>query len=307
MNLKSKIKFVIKKPNKLFRILGERQFFNWIPDREYLKILYFLETGKKLNIDDPKTYNEKLQWIKLYYRDPKFPMYVDKYDVRKYVAEKIGDQYLIPLINVYKDVSEIQWDMLPDKFVLKCTHGSGSNIVCIDKSKLNIEGSINILNKWMNKNWYWFGREWAYKNIVPRITCEKFIGSSDNDLPTDFKFMCFNGEPKFIQVHHECFAKGKVAKDFYDLSWNKLNIRQGAPNSGFVTKKPENFDLMLDLARKLAHKIPFCRIDFYEKDGSVYFGEITLYPTSGLKPFDREEDDMYFGNLIDLPNKILQN
>src|SRR5690554_2911549 len=177
---------LVKKPRKIIKVLGDKGLLNWIPDKHYLKLVYWGETGKKLNIKDPKTFNEKLQWLKLHDRKPEYSIYVDKYAVRSYIAKTIGKKYLIPLIVVYDSVEEIDWASLPDKFVLKCTHGSGSNIICPDKNKLDMEEAKKKLQKWMNKNWYWFGREWPYKKVKPRIICEELIKKKNGGLPYDY-------------------------------------------------------------------------------------------------------------------------
>jgi hypothetical protein len=290
----------IKNPFKIIRAMGTRGILNWLPDKPYLKLVYWGETGKKLNLDVPVTYNEKLQWLKLYDRKPEYIKYADKYAVRSYIRETIGEQYLIPLLGVYENVEEINWDLLPNKFVLKCTHGSGANIICTDKDNLDVKDANKKLNKWMKKSWYWFGREWAYKNIKPCIVCEQFIESTGDRIPIDYKFMCFNGVPKLVQVHLDRYGLS-YKKDFYDVRWNKTSICSGVPNSTVVTTKPRKFDCMMEIARKLSKDMPYARIDFYEQNGNVYFGEITLYPTSGFTRFKDHNDDIILGSWIKLP------
>lgn len=293
-------KTLTKNPGRLVRVLGAKGLLNWVPDKVYLKIAFRGETGRKLNLSNPQSYNEKIQWLKLYNRKEEYIQYVDKYEVRSYVSKTIGDQNLIPLIGVFNNVEEINWADLPEKFVIKCTHGSGSNIICSNKSQLDITLCKEKLDKWMKKNWYWFGREWAYKNVKPRIICEQFIETLDGKAPTDYKFMCFNGKPKYIQVHTDRFGSG-YTNDFYDINWNKTGISQGVPNSDMTLPKPQNLDVMLNIARKLSKKIPYSRIDLYDQNGAIFFGEITLYPTSGFKNFSRDEDDYLLGQLIQLP------
>lgn len=287
-----------KKPRKVIRVLGDKGLLNWIPDKQYLKLVYWGETGKRLNIIDPKSFNEKLQWLKLNDRKPEYRIYVDKYAVRSYIAETIGEEYLIPLIGVYDKVEEIDWDSLPDKFVLKCTHGSGSNIICPDKNKLNIEEAKKKLKKWMNKNWYWFGREWPYKDVVPRIICEEFISDS-NDTPDDYKVLCFNGKAKLIEVHIDRY--GDHRQDFYDENWNKTKISQDPPMSDFVYNKPKKFQEMIKLSEKLAANMIHVRIDWYIIKDKLYFGEITFYDGSGFVSFDDYNDDLLLGSWINLP------
>lgn len=287
-----------KKPRKVLRVLGDKGLLNWIPDKQYLKLVYWGETGKRLNIIDPKSFNEKLQWLKLNDRKPEYRIYVDKYAVRSYIAETIGEEYLIPLIGVYDKVEEIDWDSLPDKFVLKCTHGSGSNIICPDKNKLNIEEAKKKLKKWMNKNWYWFGREWPYKDIKPKIICEEFISDS-KDIPDDYKILCFNGKAKLIEVHIDRY--GDHRQDFYDLNWNKTTISQNPPKSDIVYKKPNKFDEMIKLSEILAANMVHVRIDWFIVKDKLYFGEITFYDGSGFVSFDDYNDDLLLGSWINLP------
>lgn len=300
MNVISKIRY-IRNPLKLIRRIGDRGYLNWIPDEIYLKMVYFGETGLKLNLDNPRRYNEKLQWLKLNDRRKEYNIFVDKYLVRSYISETIGEQYLIPIYGVYNTPDEIMWDKLPNKFVLKCTHGSGSNIICTNKEKLNIEEAIYNLNRWMGKSWYWFGREWPYKDINPRIICEQFLETSNGKLPTDYKVMCFNGVPKLIQVHIDRF-QSTYTNDFYTVDWKKTSISQGVPNSNFEVPKPKNLELMLDISKFLSKGTFFVRIDFYELEGKLFFGEMTFYPTSGFTNFKNDEDDYKIGSWINLDN-----
>lgn len=281
----------------MIRTLGRQRWLDWLPDRPYLKLVYWGETGKKLNIDAPVTYNEKLQWLKLYDRKPEYCNYVDKYAVRSYISKTIGEHYLIPLLGVYDKVEEIDWESLPDKFVLKCTHGSGSNIICKDKGNLDIEASKIKLNKWMKKSWYWFGREWPYKNVIPRIVCESFISESDN-TPDDYKFLCFNGKVKLIEVHIDRYGSHK--QDFYDEEWNKTAISQEGTRSDFVYEKPPLFEKIIQLSEQLASKIIHVRIDWFVVKDKLYFGEITFYDGSGFVAFDNEKDDCLLGGWIEL-------
>lgn len=303
MNNIEKLTFILKNPKSTIRVLGDKGLFNWLPDKPYLKLVYRSETGKKLNIDNPQTFNEKLQWLKLYDRKPQYSKYVDKYDVRSYISETIGANYLVPLIDIYNSVEEIDWNLLPNKFVLKCTHGSGSNIICTDKDKLDIETSKVKLNKWMKKNWYWFGREWPYKNVKPRIVCEEFI--SDKDMtPDDYKVLCFNGKAKLIEVHIDRYGAHK--QDFYDISWKKTSISQGGTVSNFTYEKPNQLKDMIQLSEKFAANMYHVRIDWFVVHDKLYFGEITFYDGSGFDPFDNKQDDDTLGSWIDLPTGKIQ-
>jgi hypothetical protein len=297
MKIKEKTMIYLKSPRKLIRSLGAHNFFNWLPDKQYLKLVYLGETGKKLNINNPTTYTEKLQWIKLYDRKPVYSKYVDKYAVRSYISEIIGEQYLIPLIGLYNRVEDINWDSLPGRFVIKCTHGSGSNIICLDKGKFDIEKSKVDLSAWMKKNWYWFGREWPYKNVKPRIICEEFI-SNNGEPPMDYKVLCFNGKAKLIEVHIDRFDKHK--QDFYNIKWEKMQISQGTPTSNVILERPNVLEEMIQLSETLAQNIYHVRIDWYVIQKKLLFGEITFFDASGFCPFDSEKDEQEIGQWINL-------
>lgn len=299
MKIKSLIN-IIKKPRKLIRHLGDRKLFNWMNDEAYLRLIFLCETGKKLNLENPVTYNEKLQWLKIHDRKPEYCAYVDKYEVRNYIKDIIGEQYLIPLIDVYNQISDILWNELPEKFVLKCTHGSGCNIICTDKNKLDINGSIIKLKKWMRKNWYWFGREWPYKNVKPRIICETFISDTDK-VPNDYKILCFNGKAKLIEVHLDRY--GRHTQDFYDIEWNKTTIVQGSPPSSIKCDRPKQLENMIKLSETLAQYMRHVRVDWYVAKNNLYFGEITLYDSSGFSTFSSEKDDYLLGSWIDIEER----
>lgn len=291
------VKRFTKSPWKIIRSLGAHNLFNWLPDKPYLKLVYWGETSKKLNIKKPVLYNEKLQWIKLNDRKPEYTRYVDKYAVRSYIAETIGKQYLIPLIDLYNCVNEIKWDLLPNKFVLKCTHGSGANVICTDKNNLDIEATKIKLGKWMKKSWYWFGREWPYKNVKPRIVCEEFI--SDNGAPPmDYKVLCFNGKAKLIEVHIDRFIDHK--QDFYTIEWEKTSISQGTATTDIVIEKPIVLEEMIRLSEILAKNTFHVRIDWYVVQNKLLFGEITFFDASGFCPFDSEKDELLIGEWINL-------
>lgn len=281
-----------------------------LPDKTFLKAKFRYHTGKKLNLNQPRTFNEKIQWLKLYDRRPEYITYVDKYAVRSYVSETIGEQYLIPLLGVYESVEEIDWDALPNQFVLKCTHGSGSNIICADKNALDIELSKRKLKKWMKRNWFWYGREWPYKYINPRIICEQFLFEETKEQSlTDYKFFCFNGIPKYCQVIRERGRNETI--DFYDIEWNHMpfNGLRNFPKSTNKYLKPEKYDLMLKLAQQLSVAIPFARVDFYyikNIKSNVYFGELTLHPTSGFGKFYPDIWNEKIGELIELPKKMIE-
>jgi hypothetical protein len=297
--IKTAVNLLKRDPKKIFPALGRNGVFNWMPDKLYLKIIYYYETGQYLNLDNPVTFNEKLQWIKLYDRKPEYNTYVDKYNVRDYIKQTLGEEYLIPLIGVYDTVDEIPWDDLPNKFVLKCTHGSGSNIVCKDKRTLDIEESKRKLKRWMKKNWFWFGREWPYKNVQPRIICEKLLQTKDGRLPVDFKFHCFSGEPDNVMV---CLERdsGKPRFFFFDNNWNLLRYNIAGINApqNFTLPKPKMMDEMFKIASELSMGLPFIRVDLYSEEGKVYFGELTFFPQSGFDSNLLPTTDRLFGDKI---------
>ncbi len=293
------IKKILKKPKKIIRILGDKKMFNWLNDKSYLKLLFYCEMGYKLDLKNPKTFNEKLQWLKLNDRKEFYNILVDKYNVREYISNTIGNEYLIPLIDVYYSVEEINWDVLPNSFVIKCTHGSGSNIICKDKRSLDIKQAKKRLKKWMKKNWYWFGREWVYKDLKPKIIIEKHMALNQKYLE-DYKVLCFGGKAKLIQVHLDRYDNH--TQDYYDINFNKTEISQGN-SSNKIIEKPKVFDEMIKLSEKLSKDLAHARIDWYIVDNKLYFGEITFFDGSGLWPFDDFNDDLMIGSWIDL-NKV---
>lgn len=288
--------------NNLYKIA----LLNWIPDEIYLKIMFRCKFGRKLNLIIPKTFNEKLQWLKLYDRKDEYKMMVDKIEVRKFVSDKIGSDYLIPILGFYESFEEIDFDKLPEEFVLKCTHDSGSAVVCSNKSKFNKEMSKEKLDRCLKRNMFWLGREWPYKDLKPRIICEKLMKDKLEVDLKDYKFMCFNGKVKCSFV---CSNRniGNLNVDFYDLDWNRMPFERHYPRSETIIPKPENYNLMVDLAEKLSNSIPFVRVDFYEIDSHVYFGELTFFPGNGMEEFTPEIYDEILGNWIVLPQMKVGN
>ncbi|MGP4070378.1 ATP-grasp fold amidoligase family protein [Halobacillus sp. B29] len=301
MNKLRVLKKIVSNPFSIVRILGEKNLFNWLPDSLYLKLIYRAETGKQLNIKNPKTYNEKLQWLKLNARNSTYSKLVDKYEVRNYIKDTIGEEYLIPILGVYNNVEEIDWKRLPEKFVLKCTHGSSSNIICTNKSNLDIEGSKKKLRKWMKKNWYWFGREWPYKNVNPRIICEKYMVDESETELKDYKIFCFNGKPKLIQVDFNRHIHHK--RNLFTVDWKLVDAKIKYDNDlSKEIPKPNRLEEMLTLAKKLSHNFPHVRVDFYSIKDKLYFGEITFYHGSGFEQFDPPNLEKKMGDWIKLDN-----
>lgn len=293
---------IIKKPQLLFLSLGHRGWFNWMGDRFYLKIAYRIEMGKKLNLDHPQTFNEKLQWLKLYDRRPEYTRMVDKRGVKDYVSSRIGDEYLIPTLGVWENANEIDYDKLPEQFVLKCTHDSGGLFICKDKSKINKKKVGRKLNSCLTHNYYWGQREWPYKNVKPRIIAEQFMEDEKTKELRDYKFFCFDGIPQALFIASDRNSNTEETKfDFFDMDFNHLPFTNGHPNAKELPAKPMCFEKMKELAAQLSKGIPQVRVDFYEVNGKVYFGEMTFSHWSGFTPFVPEEWDYKFGDWIQLP------
>lgn len=295
---------LLKTPGKMIMPIGEKGLLNWLPDELYLKLIYRGEMGNKLNLDNPQTYNEKLQWIKLYDHNPLYTKLVDKYEVKSYVAQIIGDEFIIPTIGVWDNVDQIIFDQLPNQYVLKCTHDSGSIVICKDKTDFDTETARKKLNKCIRSNFYKSTKEWPYKDIFPRVIAEPYMEDSKTDELRDYKFFCFDGEVKamFISTDRQAFNK-PTTFDFFDAEYRHLDIKHGHPNAALIPPKPRNFELMKKLAHKLSVNIPHVRVDFYEADGKVYFGEMTFFHHGGLVPFDPPEWDYIFGAWLTLPLK----
>ena len=262
--------------------------------------------GRELDLNDPKTFNEKLQWLKLYDRRPEYTTVVDKYLVRDYIRQALGEEYLIPLIDAWDSPDEIDFDALPDKFVLKCNHNSGLGMyICRDKSKMDVEAVKKELRRGLAQDYYLFGREWPYKNVPRKIICEKFMsdhpGASDF---TDYKFFCFDGKVDCVMVCLER-SSGDTKFYFFDENWElkRLNIRGKNAPEGFTIPKPSCMDEMFAIAAKLSKGMPFVRVDLYQSNDQIYFGELTFFPDSGFDANLLKETDVYFGELLRLPDR----
>lgn len=295
------IKEIIKKIN--IRIL----YFiaPYIKDDElFLKLLFKQRMGFKLNLKNPRTFSEKLQWLKLYDRWPEYTQMVDKYEAKKYVASIIGEEHVIPTLAIYNHAEDIDFDALPNQFVLKCTHDSGGIVICKDKSKLDKQVTVKKLADALKVNYYYQNREWPYKNVKPRIIAEPYMTNSkeeDGEL-SDYKWFCFDGEPKFMFIATDRFTIGEETKfDFYDIEFNHLPFINGHPNATRQIEKPEGFDAMKEFARKLSKGLPHVRVDFYSVNGHIYFGELTFFHWSGMMPFIPIDWDYKFGSYIHLP------
>ena len=286
---------------KLLTLAKKSLFF--LPDKVYIQLYYRLRTGRKLNMKNPTTFNEKIQWMKFNYRFPLQSVVSDKLLVRDYVKEKIGKEYLIPLLGKWKKFDEIDFDMIPDQFVLKCNHDSGGLVVCRDKSALDYKKAKNKIEKSLESNFYTIGREYQYRNIKPMILCEKFI-SENGKVPMDYKIYCFNGKPDVMLVCRNRFSNDshKAEYLFYDQNWKFLPWLKGdEKKKDPKLPRPENLDEMLEVAKKLSEDFIYARIDLYNVDGKIYFGEITLSPNSGFYSGLTEETDRILGEKIHIP------
>lgn len=262
--------------------------------------MYWARMGKRLNLKDPQTFNEKLQWLKLYDRKPEYTAMVDKHEAKKYVADKIGEEYIIPTLGVWERFEDIDFDALPDQFVLKCTHDSGGLVIVRDKSRLDKAAAKEKIDRSLKRNYYLHGREWPYKDVKPRIIAEKLIASEDGQL-TDYKFSCFHGNPDNVMV---CLDRhtGDTKFYFFDRDWNllRLNKRGLAAPEGFTIEKPDGMDRMFQIAAILSENLRYSRIDLYNISGRIYFGEITFFPQSGFDNALLQETDCLFGGMIHL-------
>ena len=295
---------MFKNPAKAVYLFDRMGFSKWIPDKLYLKMKYYANFGRKLDLENPQTYNEKLQWLKLYDRNPQYTKLVDKCEVKAYVADRIGEAYIIPTLCVWERVEDIDFASLPNQFVLKCTHDSGGVVICKNKAKFDIEAAKNKLSQAMAKNFYYHGREWPYKNVKPRIIAEAFMEDEATGELRDYKLFCFHGKAKVLFIASERYKMGEEVKfDFYDMEFQHLDFRHGHPNSKAEIKKPDQLQNMRMLAEKLSEGFPQLRVDFYEVNGKVYFGELTFFHHNGFVPFEPEEWDYTFGSWITLPEK----
>ena len=272
-------------------------------DKTFLKYQYRGFLGKELDLKNPETFTEKIQWLKLYDRKPEYSTMVDKYEAKKYVAEKIGEEHIIPTYGVWDKFDDIDFDKLPNQFVLKCTHDSGSVVICKDKTTFDINYAKEIINENLNKTHYKLAREWVYKNIKPRIIAEKFM-SCDNQELIDYKFFCFNGEPKFLYVSTGLASASNAGAEisFFTLDWQLAPFyRKDFKILSYFPKKPAHLEEMINISKILSENIPFVRVDLYEINNQVYFSALTFYPHGGYIPFEPEEWDRKLGDLIDLP------
>jgi len=277
----------------------------WMPDRLFLTLKYFAKTGKWMHWNRPTSFNEKIQWLKVYDRNPEYTLMVDKYEAKKYVAARIGEEYIIPTLGVWDSFDEIDFDKLPKQFVLKCTHDSGGLVIVKDKDQLDLLSAKAKIEKCLKRNYFWGTREWPYKNVQPRIIAEKYMVDESGYELKDYKLFTFNGFVKALYIATDRQSKEAEMKwNFYDMNFEKLPFWNAHPNSDLEMKRPESLSKMRELVEKLSKGIPHVRVDFYDINGQIYFGEMTFYHNSGFSAFHPEEWDYKFGEWIKLPDSI---
>lgn len=299
MNIQ-RIKHWLKHPSRFIPSVLVR-FGKYIPDKHYLKLKFYGIFGQRLNLNNPQTFNEKLQWLKLYNRNPEFTIMVDKVNVKKWVADRIGEQYIIPTLGVWERAEDIDFDSLPDQFVLKTNHDSGAVIICKNKSKIDKTRILKSMSEYLSSNFFEIGREWPYKNVRRRILAEEFMVDESGYELKDYKIFCFSGKPEIIQVDFDRFSKSGHKRNLYTTDWSIIDCSYGYPSvPNHIIERPSNLDEMLKLASILSKNQTFIRVDFYSIKGSSKFGEITFYPGSGYEKFIPNEWDYKLGQLIKL-------
>lgn len=270
-----------------------------IPDELFLKVKFWLTMGYWMDFKAPKTYNEKLQWLKLYDRNPAYTKMVDKVAAKEYVAQVAGKQFVIPTIGVWEKAEDIPWDKLPNQFVAKVTHDSGGIVICKDKNQLNTKEAVRKLSKALHQDYYNLTREWPYKNVKRQIIVEQYMVDESGYELKDYKFFCFDGEPKMLFVATDREKENEETKfDFFDTEFRLLPFTNGHEHAQVTPAKPKGFDTMMELARKLSKGIKHVRVDLYDVNGKVYFGEMTFFHWSGFVPFEPEEWDTKIGKWL---------
>lgn len=304
-----KIKKLLTNKDARTIFLANRGFYHRMDDETYLRMLFKAYVGYELDLNEPRSFNEKMQWLKLYDHRPEYTDYVDKYKVRAYIEKTIGKEYLVPLIDAWDRADQIDFSKLPEKFVLKCNHDSGRGVyLCSDRSKLDEKAVRDLLGKSLKQNYYLRGREWPYKNVVPKIICEAFLEDEASrpgekfDL-VDYKIMCFGGQVKCSFVCSERYSPEGLRVTFFDRDWKVLPFIRHYPKSSKQIPRPKLYEKMIELSETLSKDLPFARIDWYEVGGKLYFGEITLYPGSGFEEFTPVSADYELGSWIPLPPK----
>lgn len=300
---KNTLELLKEDPKRLFQMMADNRLLMWMPDSLFLKISYRLKLNKKLNLDKPKTFNEKLQWLKLNDRKPVYTTMVDKYEAKKFVADRIGNKYIIPTIGVWDSFEQINFEDLPNQFVLKTTHDSGGVVICKDKTKFDETAAKIKLKKNLHQNYFWPGREWPYKNVKPRIIAENYLSFLNGSELVEYKIFCFNGEPMLFLI---CKGEGHTdqrTNDFYDLEFNHIPVTVTCPNAREKCHKPDEYDELIRLSSELAKNTYQLRVDFYVINHKIYFGELTFFHDSGFCKFNPPEWDRRFGDMLKLPTE----
>lgn len=290
----------MKLHNRIAQAILSRMYF--LPDNLIIKAEFRNRMGYRMDLNHPVTFNEKLQWLKLYDRKEEYTRMVDKYEVKKYVSNIIGEQYIVPTLGLYERFNDIEFEKLPNKFVIKCTHDSGGLVICDDKNTFDLQAARKKINRCLSHNFYYKLREWPYKNVIPRIIIEKNLRDLDSDLK-DYKFFVFNGRVECFKIDFDRFIKHGA--NYYDRNGKLLKFGEVVcpPNFKKRLNMPKNLNLMISLAEKLAGNTAFIRVDFYDVKGKIYFGELTFYPAAGFGRFDPEDWDKKLGDLIKLDVK----
>lgn len=298
--MKKIIKYICHPKDALICMMN-KNFFFFVPDKIYLKWKYRLIMGYRLDLDNPQTFHEKLQWLKLYDRKSIYTKMVDKYEAKEYVRNIIGDKHIIRTLGMYNNFDEIDFDKLPDKFVIKPTHTSGNVYICTDKSKINYKYLKNEINKWLKRKYYYIHREWPYKDVKPRIIIEEYLNELGKDDLIDYKFFMFNEKLAFLLV---CSNRRNGLKlTFFDKDGNLLDLREDKKLNDLNIKLPENYKDMIEMAKKISKGTIESRIDFYDVDGKIYFGEITFFDSAGYGHYEPEEYDLKIGKMLKLPKE----
>ena len=301
LNKMNELAKLIKNPYVVFRLPKLQQRMRLLPDAVYLKLVYRARIGRPLNLNSPKSFNEKLQWLKLYDRNPLYTKLVDKAEVKPWVAERIGWEHVVPTPGVWESFADIDCGALRERFALKCTHDSGGLAICRDLSTFDMAAARRKIERSLANNYFWSGREWPYKDVRPRIIAEEYLDPAGEQVGlTDYKVMCFGGQAR---CEFTCTgrADGNLHVDFFDTEWNHMPFTRHYPNADVPPEAPERLKDMVAMAERLSEGMPFVRVDFYEVAGQYYFGEMTFYPGSGMEEFDPERWDEELGSWIELP------
>lgn len=297
---------LIKNPKLITLAISKFGLYNSMDDKTYIEKMFKSIMGHPLNLENPKTFNEKLQWLKLYNRNPEYTIMVDKYKVRDYISEKIGEEYLIPLLGVWDSPDDINFDLLPNQFVLKCNHNSGRVYICKNKESFEISKVKKQLKKDLKIDYYLPGREWPYKNVPKKIICEKYMQQETGEDLIDYKFYCFDGQVKLVGIYSGRNSKAGTVVDYFEKKFNWVDINWGYDHAEIRPKKPEKFTEMVRLAEILSKDIPHLRVDFYYTNNKIYFGELTFFDGSGFDKIEPIEWDYKLGSWIKLPDKSIK-